>query len=192
MSSLGLQVPRLLGGYRMAAPRRACVGHLAGKGVRQARAVHAGAVARAPAQRPASGNAVNDLIYKLQLCFKIFFPDKPVDVTPKEEVKRRLKMVLVADRCGMSPSSLGELKKTIAKALQDFVDIDDEEAIEVHIDDDPSLGTVYSVAIPVRRVKAEARFSDGRIETTSSDGVTLEWDPADLNSDPSSRFPYGC
>ncbi len=37
----------------------------------------------------------------------------------------------VADRCGMDPSSLGELKKTIAKALQDFVDIESEESIEV-------------------------------------------------------------
>ncbi|KXZ53824.1 hypothetical protein GPECTOR_6g742 [Gonium pectorale] len=91
----------------------------------------------------------------------------------------------------MSPSSLGELKKTIAKALQDFVDIESEEAIEVQINDDPGLGTVYCVAIPVRRVKAESRFADGRIET-GPDGVLLEWDPSDLHADPSSRFPMGC
>lgn len=73
--------------------------------------------------------------------------------------------------------------------LQDFVDIDSEEAIEVNISNDPGLGTVYCVAIPVRRVKAETRFGhDGPEEI---DGVTLEWDPADLNSDPSSRFPMG-
>lgn len=39
----------------------------------------------------------------------------------------------VTDRCGMSPVSLGELKKTIARALQDFVDIESEEAIEVSV-----------------------------------------------------------
>jgi len=39
-------------------------------------------------------------------------------LSPKEEVKKRLKMVLVADRCGMSPASLAEMKKTIVKALQ--------------------------------------------------------------------------
>ncbi|GLC40351.1 Cell division topological specificity factor, chloroplastic [Pleodorina starrii] len=143
-------------------------------------------------QPRSSGNAVSDLLFKLQLCFHIFFPEKPKDTTPKEEVKRRLKMVLVADRCGMSPGSLGELKKTIAKALQDFVDIESEDAIEVQINDDPGLGTVYCVAIPVRRVKAETRFaSDGRVET-GADGVLLEWDPTDLHSDPSSRFPMGC
>ncbi len=43
-----------------------------------------------------TGNAVADLMAKLNLCFKIFFPDEPKElVTPKEEVKRRLKMVLV-------------------------------------------------------------------------------------------------
>ncbi|GFR51757.1 hypothetical protein Agub_g14209 [Astrephomene gubernaculifera] len=148
-----------------------------------------GAIVRPP--KP-TGNAVSDLIHKLKLCFNIFFPAKPKDVTPKEEVKRRLKMVLVADRCGMSPGSLGELKKTIAKALQDFVDIESEEAIEVQISDDPGLGTVYCVAIPVRRVKAETRFAaDGMLED-GPDGVMLEWDPTDLHSDPSSRFPMGC
>ncbi|PNH10383.1 Cell division topological specificity factor, chloroplastic [Tetrabaena socialis] len=143
-------------------------------------------------QRPSTSGGVGDLVHKLQLCFKIFFPDKPKTVTPKEEVKRRLKMVLVADRCGMSPNSLGELKKTIARALVDFVDIESEEAIEVNINDDPGLGTVYCVAIPVRRVKAETRFTaDGRLEA-GSDGVMLEWDPIDVHSDPSSRFPMGC
>nr|AAQ19801.2 MinE [Chlamydomonas reinhardtii]ABK56835.1 MinE [Chlamydomonas reinhardtii] len=140
-----------------------------------------------------TGNAVNDLVTKLQLCFKIFFPDEEpkVNVTPKEEVERRLKMVLVADRCGMSPNSLGELKRTIARALQDFVELESEDAIEVNISDDPGLGTVYCVAIPVRRVKAESRFAEGRLEA-GPDGVVLEWDPTDLHSDPSSRFPLGC
>jgi hypothetical protein len=40
------------------------------------------------------------------------------ELSPKEEVKKRLRMVLVADRCGMSPASLSEMKNTIIKALQ--------------------------------------------------------------------------
>lgn len=52
------------------------------------------------------------------MAWRIFFPEKLKNASPKEEVKRRLKMVLVADRCGMSPASLSEMKKTIAKALQ--------------------------------------------------------------------------
>jgi hypothetical protein len=52
----------------------------------------------------------------------------------------------------------------------------------------PDLGTIYCVAVPVRRVKPEARTGLAGI-----DGVELvEWDPEDRESDPSSRFPMGC
>ena len=70
------------------------------------------------------------------------------------------------------------------------MDIESEEGIEVTISTEPGLGTVYSVNIPVRRVRAETRF-EGELEGTP-DGVTLEWDPLDRESDPSSRFPMGC
>ncbi|MEW5305330.1 MAG: hypothetical protein WDW36_007877 [Sanguina aurantia] len=136
---------------------------------------------------------LGEFVGKLQQCFKIFFPERPKELSPKEEVKRRLKMVLVADRCGMSPGSITDLKKTIAKALQDFVDIDSEDSIEVNISSDPSLGTVYCVNIPVRRVKPEARFNgEGQARPINPDGMSLEWDPSDWNSDPSARFPMGC
>ena len=70
-------------------------------------------------------------IDKVKMAWRIFFPSQPKVETPKEEVKRRLKMVLVADRCGMTPASLEEMKKTIIKALQDYVDIEGEDGIEV-------------------------------------------------------------
>ncbi len=39
--------------------------------------------------------------------------------------------------------------------------------------------------------QAETRFAEdmGGLE---HDGVTLEWDPMDKDSDPSGRFPMGC
>ncbi|KAJ9533445.1 hypothetical protein QJQ45_026479 [Haematococcus lacustris] len=137
------------------------------------------------------GHPVKDFMIKFRTAWKIFFPDAPKALSPKEEVKRRLRMVLVADRCGMSPASLSEIKKTIVKALQDYVDIEGEEGIEVSISTEPGLGTVYSVNIPVRRVKAESRFGEELMHDPDT-GVTLEWDPTDVNSDPSSRFPMGC
>lgn len=39
-----------------------------------------------------------DLITKLKTAWKIFFPDKPKSLSPKEEGKKRLRMILVADR----------------------------------------------------------------------------------------------
>lgn len=53
----------------------------------------------------------------------------------------------------------------------------------VSISLEPDLGTIYCVAVPVRRVKPEARFGAA---------AAAEWDPADKDSDPSSRFPMGC
>ncbi len=39
-----------------------------------------------------------DLVTKLKAAWKIFFPDKPRALSPKEEGKKRLRMILVADR----------------------------------------------------------------------------------------------
>lgn len=36
---------------------------------------------------------------KLRQAWHIFFPEQPADITPKEEGKHRLRMILVADRC---------------------------------------------------------------------------------------------
>jgi septum formation topological specificity factor MinE len=98
-------------------------------------------------------------------------------------------MILVADRCGMSPTGMAEMKKNILKALEEFVDIESEEQIDVSISLEPEVGTIYCVAVPVRRVKPEARAGfEGE-----ADGLqVLEWDPSDKESDPSSRFPMGC
>lgn len=89
----------------------------------------------------------------------------------------------------MSPAGLSEMKRNILQAIEEFVDIDSEEQIDVNITSDPDVGTVYSVAVPIRRVKPEARLAlnaEGEIED-----VTFEWNPEDLESDPSARFPYG-
>ena len=139
----------------------------------------------------ASSNPVSTFFQKVSLAWRIFFPDAPKEASPKEEVKKRLKMVLVADRCGMSPQNLGEMKTSIVRALQDYVDIEQEDAIEVAISTSPELGTVYSVNIPIRRVKPDTRL-EALPKGQLSDGVTIEWDENDWNSDPSARFPMGC
>jgi hypothetical protein len=50
-----------------------------------------------------------------------------------------------------------------------------------------------ATCLQVRRVKAESRFGPGAGESGEiADGVTLEWDPADYDSNPEGRFPMGC
>lgn len=96
-------------------------------------------------------------------------------------------------RCGMNQSSLYEMKQSIVNVVSDYVELDAEERVEVNISMDVALGTVYSVAMPVKRVKPQARLpSPQDEEDTSTDGITMEWDMDDEDADPSGRFPYGC
>jgi hypothetical protein len=48
---------------------------------------------------------------------------------------------------------------------------------------DPEIGTIYSVAVPVRRVKPTMRPS-------MADDSAL-FDPSDPNADPADQFPFG-
>ena len=41
---------------------------------------------------------VSDFMRKLHLAWRVFFPEQPRIMTPKEEGKQRLRMILVADR----------------------------------------------------------------------------------------------
>lgn len=61
----------------------------------------------------------------------------------------------------------------------------------VSISIQPDLGTIYCVAVPVRRVKPGARLGRGG-GGVGRDGGGAEWDPEDRDSDPSGRFPMGC
>lgn len=130
-----------------------------------------------------------DFMGKLRLAWQIFFPERPPELSAKEQGKQRLRMILVADRCGLSPVGLTEMKKNILRSIEAYVDIESEEQIEVSITLEPEVGTVYSVAVPIRRVKPEARMAwqgEGDLEE-----ITFEYDPDDFDSDPSARFPYG-
>jgi len=118
---------------------------------------------RAPVGSAAAGGL--DFVTKLKMAWRIFFPERPAAVSPKEEGKQRLRMILVADRCGMSPAGLTDLKRTILRALGEYVDIDvdSEEQIDVSVTVEPGLGTIYCVAVPVARVRpaARVRLADG-------------------------------
>ena len=61
---------------------------------------------------------------------------------------------------------------------------------QVNISTDVDLGTIYSVALPIKRVKPVARVP--MEDDVEVDGITLRWDSSDPDSDPSSEFPYGC
>ncbi|KAL6770928.1 MINE1 [Auxenochlorella protothecoides x Auxenochlorella symbiontica] len=127
-------------------------------------------------------------VAKLKAAWQIFFPEKPPVLTPKDEGKNRLRMILVADRCGITPDSLTGMRESIVQAVSAYVDIETEEEIEVNLSTDPELGTIYSVAVPVRRVKSRRI---GGVDTSEDGKIIVKWDPKDPNSDPSDQFPFG-
>lgn len=50
----------------------------------------------------------------------------------------------------MNQASMYEMRHSIVKAVSEFVEIEAEDLVEVNISTEPEMGTVYSVAVPVR------------------------------------------
>ncbi len=124
-----------------------------------------------------------DVVTKLRAVWSIFFPAAPRALSPKDEGKQRLRMILVADRCGMSNDALAGMRESIVRAMRDYVEVDGDEAVEVNLSMDPEIGTIYSVAVPVRRVKPTKRAALA--------GDVGLFDPADPDADPADQFPFG-
>jgi septum formation topological specificity factor MinE len=129
-----------------------------------------------------------DFFTKVKAAWRIFFPEKK-SLSPKDQGKKRLRMILVADRCGMSSDSLVGMRESIVKAMTDYVEIESNEGVEVNMSMDPEVGTIYSVAVPIRRVKPTFR-PRGDMAPQGARGSS-EWDPEDPNSDPADQFPWG-
>ncbi len=147
----------------------------------------------AATQRPKPTDPMSTFVFKVQAAWRIFFPPKQADMTPKDEGKKRLRMILVADRCGMNQSSLYEMKHSIVQVVSEFVEVEGDELVDVNVSADGEQGTIYTVSVPVRRVKPQARLSLGEGDPEAAEnGVTMEWENDDPDADPSARFPFGC
>ena len=117
-------------------------------------------------------------VEKLGMAFRIFFPKKEVQ-DARNEAKKRLRMILVADRCSMSPVTLNEMKTTIVGALSNYVVIEDEQGVDLSVSADPNLGTLYSVSVPVRRVKPQYTQEAGFYGGDLDDGISMAWEDED-------------
>ncbi|XRB04195.1 cell division topological specificity factor MinE [Pycnococcus provasolii] len=121
---------------------------------------------------------------RLHAAFRTFFPAKPTANSARVAAKNRLRMILVADRCALAPESIVEMRQSIVNALSDYVEIEDEEGtlgVDVSVTTDEELGTVYSVSVPVKRVRAEFRDSDveemsSRVEGGGYRDIDIKWE----------------
>ena len=85
-------------------------------------------MARRKTAPPAASNErprgpVSDFLQKCQAAYRIFFPEQSRNLTPKDEGRNRLRMILVADRCSMSSSSLTDMKSSIVAAVSNYVEV---------------------------------------------------------------------
>lgn len=100
-------------------------------------------------------NAINMSFFeRLNLAWKILFPSPTSKKSSAARIaKQRLQMILFSDRCAVSDEAKRMIVKKIVSALSDFVEIESQDNVQLSVSTDTDLGTVYSVAVPVRRVK---------------------------------------
>lgn len=107
-------------------------------------------------------NAINMSFFeRLNLAWKIVFPS-PTSVRKSNAniAKQRLQMILFSDRCAVSDEAKQKIVSNIVSALSDFVEIESQDKVQLSVSTDAALGTIYSVTVPVRRVKPEYQAED--------------------------------
>ncbi|KDP41257.1 hypothetical protein JCGZ_15664 [Jatropha curcas] len=102
-------------------------------------------------------NAINMSFFeRLNLAWKIVFPSPARRKSSNARIaKQRLKMILFSDRCAVSDEAKRKIVSNIVHALSEFVEIESQDKVQLSVTTDNDLGTVYSVTVPVRRVRAE-------------------------------------
>ncbi|URE43928.1 cell division topological specificity factor [Musa troglodytarum] len=100
-------------------------------------------------------NVVNMSFFdRLSLAWRILFPTtKERNNSNASIAKQRLKMILFSDRCDISDEAKQKIVSNVIEALSEFVEIDSQDKVQLNISTDTDLGTIYSVTVPVRRVR---------------------------------------
>ncbi|GER31826.1 cell division topological specificity factor [Striga asiatica] len=107
-------------------------------------------------------NAINlNFFERLNLAWKIIFPSPASKKNSNANIaKQRLKMILFSDRCAVSEEAKQKIVTNVVSALSDFVEIESQDKVQLSVSTDPDLGTIYSVTVPVRRVRSEYQLDD--------------------------------
>lgn len=105
---------------------------------------------------------INEFLEKL-------FPWSSNNNNSRDEVKRRLKLVLAHDRTGLSPQELEEMRKEIIEVISRYVELDNEELMFSIENNERSSALIAN--LPIRRVKKEDKEEN---ETTQRNEVQAD------------------
>ncbi|KAL8035471.1 hypothetical protein ABFX02_12G098800 [Erythranthe guttata] len=107
-------------------------------------------------------NAINmNFFDRVSLAWKIIFPSPTSRRNSNANIaKQRLRMILFSDRCAVSEEAKQKIVSNVVSALSDFVEIESQDKVQLSVSTDPDLGTIYSVTVPVRRVRTEYQLDD--------------------------------
>lgn len=107
-------------------------------------------------------NAINmNFFERISLAWKIIFPSPTSRNKSNANIaKQRLRMILFSDRCAVSDEAKQKIVSNVVSALSDFVEIESQDKVQLSVSTDPDLGTIYSVTVPVRRVRSEYQIDD--------------------------------
>lgn len=111
-----------------------------------------------------------NFLERLKLAWRIIFPSSAPKMKSNATIaKQRLKMILLSDRCAVNDEAKQKIVDNILSTLSDFVEIDSEDKVQFNVSTDLDLRTIYSVTVPVRRVKAEYQGSEEVGAITNTD-----------------------
>ena len=100
--------------------------------------------------------ATMSLPAKLTFAWSLFFPVKETDHA-RNDAKKRLRMILVADRCALSPQSLTEMKAAIVRVVSTYVVVDQGEEVDVSMTNDAELGACELVFLKQKELTLSCR-----------------------------------